>query len=108
MVRQYPHEIYEVVVATQSELDENGNFTSLGDPEQVFVGQCRAEANSEGKRFAGPDGEAFIYQFVVYMPKPARTILPGATVKISSNGRNIFSGQVKRTHEGLLNFRLWV
>lgn len=108
MVGQYPHNLIVVDIPDSTFDEETGNYIPA-DPLGVLpFSPCRAEANSEGRKFSNADGEAYIYQFTVYLPSTAGNITAGTNVKIQDDETEIFSGTVKRFLRGQINCRLWV
>jgi len=105
MVKQYPHQlkVFNTPDATQ---DENGNFSN-SVPTLMQTVECRAEVNGGGK-FTTVDGEAYSFQFAVFMPLSSPDLAVGGFVQIKSGESELFSGEVKRFSRGQLNCRLWV
>ena len=108
MVTQYPHTLY-IVGINNSTQNADGDFEKpLPGPEE-FAGDCRAEANSEGRKFSGPDGITYIFQFAIYMKQPLLPLEAGMPIKVYNKAKEtIFDGTIKRVHQGQLNFRIWV
>ncbi|MBW6491951.1 MAG: hypothetical protein K0B15_12240 [Lentimicrobium sp.] len=121
MVTQYPHELVQYIIPESVINPATGDYYTDNTVNQVVnISSCRAEANSEGRKFSNEDGEAYIYQFTVYLPSSVADIAAGTTVQILQKKRwveggtvyyvnqTLFSGAVKRFSRGQLNCRLWV
>jgi hypothetical protein len=105
-VSQYPH-ILTLTSIDASVQDSQGNWVSTG----VTINQriCRAEPASSGRYLVGPGGDKIPYDFTVYMPLPAETIVPGAKAEITNqDGDMLGTSTVKRFNRGQLNARAWV
>lgn len=72
MVTQYPHTII-VKWKTEPTTKDNG-FVQQGVLVGPFAYQCRAEANSYGKKINGADGSLIEYTYSIYLPKSIELI----------------------------------
>lgn len=72
MVVQYPHTII-VKWYTEPTTKDNG-FVQKGVLVGPYAYECRAEANSYGKKIVGTDGSLIEYTYSVYLPKSIELI----------------------------------
>lgn len=103
---QYPDHI-EILKSPEFIKEANGNFNPGGDGEQ-FTSQCRAEPAGSNPEIKGADGNHIYYSWVVYMPKISEVFEFGDKATVTKADGSVYTGSVKRQHNGLFNTRLWV
>jgi len=106
MVIQYPHNIEVLNREEPVQNTATGKFTVAAP--STFNSECRAEPNGKGSSIRGADGIEIVFDFVVFMPLTNVILKYGSKVTLTLDDGSIYSGTLKRQHNGQLNSRLWV
>jgi len=106
-MKQYPHTL-EVFNAGQSYQDGNGDWVTPSG-EWEIVSTCREQPNGKGETVNGEDGQAFVYQSLVFLPKGSVSVKNRDSVRVKDSGGVVrLDGIVKRISFDQLHTRIWV
>ncbi len=128
-MNQYPYFIY--AQKPQSDVNSQnaeGDFVEGTPTEWFFLGNCRDEVNTSGKRIALANGENYQYNAIIYAPKNTQILLENTKVLVSKikiddfsqindtdyintlrqNGDLRIMSSIKGYSKSQINVRLWV
>jgi len=106
MIKQYP---YVLLVCSMV----GGGHDVHGNPIQPVeiwdqVSMCRDEANSKGSRINLVDGQAFIFDCLVQLPKTCPVLAVGTKVRVMQGDFKRQEGKILRFQPDQLHSRLWL
>lgn len=105
-MEQYPDSITITVATAASQDSATRIWTKGSSTDHIY--DCRAEANSSGRKIAGPDGALMDYAFMVFMAKCPLVIPPDSAYILTSDRFGTIKGRIKNALNGQLNTRIWL
>lgn len=125
----YPYFLYvQKPPVNGNSQNSEGDFEESTSPEWFFIGNCRDEKNSGGKRIALTNGDNIQFDSVIYSNAKTPIILENSEVVVTKEKLNDSSvlndsefikterltgllrlkDKVKGSNQTRLNFRIWV
>lgn len=125
----YPYFLYvQKPSADGNSQNSEGDFEEGTSPEWFFIGSCRDEKNSGGKRMALTNGENIQFDSIIYSDAKTPVILENSEVVVTKEKLNDLSvlndaefikterltgllrlkDKVKGSNQTRLSFRIWV
>lgn len=106
MVKQYPY-ILEVLTMTGGGYDDDG-APIPATSEYVAIGKCRDEANVGGKAITINDGEHYVFNVLIQMPKNIPALTLKDKVRVMEGNMVRASGTVKGFRRDQMHARAWL
>ena len=107
MFQQHPYDLFVWIKTGGGQVVNGRPVPETGDWQ--FVAKCRDEVNSDGQTVQVPDGNAFVYDSIIFLKKWVSALKRNERVKVvDGNGVIRLEKIIKNFNDGQLNCRVWV